>query len=114
MDIKEMNYPKDMDRECVALCNIFNTFGLETAYSCCGHGDQNFCIIFADTVTTDSVKQFLNILSNKYNHTPLVGSMLLWMRKISGDIKSNWTYSVEKIEWALHDERTLRRYLSQL
>ena len=43
-----MNYTGKMDPECVALCNAMNRFeGIETYESCCGHGNDNFCIWFS-------------------------------------------------------------------
>jgi len=43
-----MKYPKDMDKECVSLCNAINLFfpDIFTIESCCGHGKDNFAIWF--------------------------------------------------------------------
>ena len=40
----------DMDRECVALCKAINEIpGLATLESCCGHGEDEYEIIFTVT-----------------------------------------------------------------
>jgi hypothetical protein len=37
----------EMDKECVALCEAINLMpGLSTVESCCGHGQDPFCIWF--------------------------------------------------------------------
>ena len=42
-----MIYPKDMDRECISLCDALNQIsGVHTIESCCGHGDGPFHIWF--------------------------------------------------------------------
>ena len=39
--------PKDMDRECVALCEALNYLaGIRTIESCCGHGEHPFRVWF--------------------------------------------------------------------
>ena len=48
-----MEYPKDMDKECIPLCDALNKLpGIRTTYSCSGHGQRrkkhrkNFIIFF--------------------------------------------------------------------
>jgi hypothetical protein len=38
--------PKGIDHECIELCEILNTLGLETIESCCGHGQGPYRIFF--------------------------------------------------------------------
>lgn len=103
MKIKNFNYPDNMDIECIALCDLFNTIGLETEYSCCGHGKHEFMILFSDMVSTSDIDKFLMKLKNKYNHTPLLGRFIMWSRKIDGVIKHTWMYTVPTIKWANND-----------
>lgn len=38
-----MQYPPDMDKECIPLCDAINALpGLQTTESCCGHGKSPF------------------------------------------------------------------------
>jgi len=40
-------YPKNMDKECISLCEAINNVpGLHTIESCCGHGKEPFRIWF--------------------------------------------------------------------
>lgn len=42
-----MRYPKDMDAECVALCDCLNDLpGVKTTESCCGHLKERYSIWF--------------------------------------------------------------------
>ncbi len=42
-----VSLPKDMDKECISLCNAINRFkGLRTIESCCGHGNTPYHIWF--------------------------------------------------------------------
>src|SRR5580658_3323133 len=42
-----MNYPDDMDAECVVLCDALNSLiGIDTIESCCGHGTRPHRIFF--------------------------------------------------------------------
>lgn len=97
------SYPLDMDKECIPLCDFFNSIGLTTEYSCSGHGKTNFEIIFADCVKTEDIVSFLKIISVNKTHTPLIGSFQMWTRKCDDKIVFNWIYSVESIEWADKD-----------
>jgi len=46
--LKEMDYPTDMDTICIQACNALNLLpGVETQYSCSGHGNDNGYIIFS-------------------------------------------------------------------
>lgn len=41
------NYPSDIDKEVINLCNAINEIdGLQTTESCCGHGKEPFMIFF--------------------------------------------------------------------
>ena len=43
----EWRAPKDIDRECVALCEALNCLaGIRTIESCCGHGEHPFRVWF--------------------------------------------------------------------
>lgn len=42
-----MKYDKQMDKECVRLCDAINKIpGLKTCWSCCGHGKEKFQVWF--------------------------------------------------------------------
>jgi len=47
-----MNYPADIDQECILLCDALNALpGISTISSCCGHGNHPHRIFFeSDTV----------------------------------------------------------------
>ena len=106
-EYSNINYSDDMDKECIPLCNLFNSIGLTTQFSCCGHGESPFQIIFDDNVTDKQIYDFIDILSQERDHTPIVGAFLKWTRKVDGKISSNWTYQVDKIEWADSDLETI-------
>ena len=43
-----MKYPKDMDKECIALCDALNSLkGVRTFESCCGHLKGRYEIFFS-------------------------------------------------------------------
>lgn len=45
-----MQYPDDMDQECIKLCDAMNSLpGVVTNESCCGHGVRPFRIFFTCT-----------------------------------------------------------------
>lgn len=94
IDVKHFKYPKDMDEACIPMCNFFNTIGLKTQFSCCGHNVNAFEIIFADEVKQDAIIEFIEKISSKCAHTPLIGSFSMWMRKCENKITSNWVYSI--------------------
>lgn len=92
--MKEINYNK-IDMECRELVKFFNENGLPTNLSCQGHDNfNNYFISFDDTVTDNDIANFLLKYSNKYNHSPFVGKFVKWARKISGEIKMNWRYTI--------------------
>ena len=42
-----MNYPANMDPECITICNALNALpGIATHESCCGHGSEPHRIFF--------------------------------------------------------------------
>ncbi len=44
----KMEYPEDIDKECIPLCDAINKIkGLKTTESCCGHGKDEFRIWFS-------------------------------------------------------------------
>ena len=94
MNIKHFKYPKDMDEECIPMCDFFNTIGLKTKFACCGHNADKFEIIFADEVKQDSITSFIERISDKYDHTPLIGGFSMWVRKCDNKITCNWVYSI--------------------
>lgn len=107
----QINYPDDMDKECIPLCNLFNSIGLTTQFSCCGHGESPFQIIFDDNVTDKQIYDFIDMLSRGKDHTPIIGSFLKWTRKVDDKIVSNWTYQVDKIEWADCDLKSIKKHI---
>lgn len=113
-NVKNTQYPDDMDKECIPLCDLFNSIGLTTQFSCCGHGESPFKIIFADNVYDKQIYDFIDILSQDKGHTPIVGSFLKWMRKVDDKIVLNWTYQVDKIEWADLDLEIMQRRIGDV
>lgn len=94
INIKHFKYPEGMDEECIPMCDFFNTIGLHTKFSCCGHNVNEFKIIFADEVDSDAIRNFIEKISSKYDHTPLIGEFSMWMRKCDNKTTCNWTYSI--------------------
>lgn len=105
--LRHFNYPENMDRQCVKICDIFNSCGLTTKYSCFGHGRGNFYVIFDDVVTTTQMKDFLSLFENQYTHSPFLGKFVMWMRKINGEIVCNWMYEAQHYIDAGRDTTTL-------
>lgn len=108
-EYSNINYPDDMDKECIPLCNLFNSIGLTTQFSCCGHGENRFQIIFADNVIDEQIYLFIKVLSQARNYTPIIGGFFKWIRKVDDKIASNWIYQVDKIEWADSDLETMQK-----
>lgn len=106
--LQSFSYPEDMDSDCVQLCDLFNSLGLTTKYSCCGHNEQNFCIMFQDEINEAFIKEFLQHISLHKEHTPLVGGLKYWLRKVDGKIKGNWEYIASTISEANIDATTIR------
>lgn len=107
MEIKHFEYPDDMDKDCIQLCDLFNSIGLKTVFSCSGHDRKKFMIIFDDSVTTNKIDTFISQISIFHNHTPLLGKFLMWSRKIDTQIVHSWVYISDCIEWANEDYKTL-------
>jgi hypothetical protein len=58
-----MEYPDDMDRECIPLCEALNSLvGIETFESRCGHEYQRFLIAFTASLPRD-IKPLLECIS---------------------------------------------------
>lgn len=106
--LQSFSYPEDMDSDCVQLCDLFNSLGLTTKYSCCGHNEQNFCIMFQDEINEAFIKEFLQHISLHKEYTPLVGGLKYWLRKVDGKIKGNWEYVASTISEANIDATTIR------
>lgn len=113
-NVVNIQYPDDMDKECIPLCDLFNSIGLTTQFSCCGHGESPFKIIFANNVYDKQIYDFIDMLSQDKGHTPIVGSFLKWMRKVDDKIVLNWTYQVDKIEWADCDLKSIKKYMGDI
>lgn len=113
-NVENIQYPDDMDKECIPLCDLFNVIGLKTQFSCCGHGDAPFKIIFEDSVTDEKMCRFIELLSQTCNYTPIIGAFLKWTRKVDDEIASNWTYQVDKIEWADCDLKSIKEYMGDV
>ena len=94
--IKHFEYPSNMDKECIAICDFFNSIGLETVFSCCGHNVEQFNIVFSNKVKTENIVEFLDLISQNYDHTPLIGYFSMWVRKYKNKMISNWMYTVPK------------------
>jgi hypothetical protein len=53
-----MNYPGNIDAECIELCNAINSIdGLQTCESCCGHGKRAMRI----WIVAEKVKNLMTI-----------------------------------------------------
>jgi len=61
-----MRYPKDMDPECIPLCDALNSIpGIRTEESCSGHGQHPFKIWFR---LRDHAKvKFLNVVARVFD-----------------------------------------------
>jgi len=71
-----MNLPKDIDPECVGICDAMNKYpGIQTTSSCCGHGSRSMWIFFS---------------ANSLDSLPPV---LYWMEKCHNGI-TGWQVSV--------------------
>lgn len=105
MTREEIDKIKDLDEEVKEYLYFFNEIGLTTKFSCCGHDNfsrNSFEIMFADNLDDDLFIDFLYKLSNKYDHSPLVGKFVKWYRKLDGKIVSNWMYVVEFGEYEVN------------
>jgi len=72
-----MNYPSDMDKECIVLCDAINSIpGLHTIESCCGHGKDVFKIyLIAETV--NSLYLLTKSIDQRYGG-PLTKDLEIW------------------------------------
>lgn len=113
-NVENIQYPDDMDKECIPLCDLFNSIGLTTQFSCCGHGHDPFQIIFTNNVTDEQIYHLIDTLSQKKDHTPIVGAFLKWTRKLDDKIVSNWTYQVDKILHANLDLEIMQRRVGDI
>ena len=105
-------YPDDMDVECIPLCDVFNSCGLTTKFSCCGHGKSNFDVIFDDDVSMLQMEEFISRFENQYTHSPFLGKFVMWMRKMSGKIVRNWMYTAPSKRFAEIDRTIIIKELN--
>ena len=87
-------YPEDMDKECIPMCDFFNSIGLETESSCSGHNKTDFCIIFSDKVTYTDITTFLKRIATRKGYQLTSGSFSLWTRIHENHIYQNWMYQI--------------------
>lgn len=71
MKIKEINevipLPKNMDVECIDLCNALNRLpGLETFESCCGHGNHPYHVFFKCT-NIETISRLARAVDRNYS-----------------------------------------------
>lgn len=91
-----INYD-EIDEKCRPMVKLFNDIGLTTKFSCQGHNNilqNSFQIIFADYIGDKDIIDFLDKFQNAYTHSPFQGKFLKWMRKMNGEIVTNWTYEI--------------------
>ena len=67
-----------IDKDCVDLVKYFNNIGLDTKYSCSGHGEDTFEIVFEDYITDEQMEGFISKYRNKYNHSLFLGKFSKW------------------------------------
>lgn len=89
-----------IDKECVDLVQYFNSIGLDTKYSCSGHGKDTFEIIFEDYITDEQMESFISKYRNKYNHSLFLGKFSKWCRVMSGKMVYNWIYTAKDVRSA--------------
>lgn len=110
--LRHFEYPENMDTECIAMCDIFNSCGLTTEHSCCGHDKGAFYIIFSNKVTTAQVDEFLMLFANKYGLTPFLGKFLMWARKINKyEVAHTWMYEAPSMQFAASDAHIIVKEL---
>lgn len=91
-----INYD-EIDELCRPIVKFFNEVGLTTKFSCQGHdckSNNEFHIMFHESVTDDMISEFISKYSSKYNHTPFIGKFSKWIRKCNGEIIGNWEYRI--------------------
>ena len=52
--------------------------------------------VFSNKVKTENIVEFLDLISQNYDHTPLIGYFSMWVRKYKNKMISNWMYTVPK------------------
>lgn len=69
-----MNYPNDMDPDCVPLCDALNNMmGIETSESCAGHGKRPFRVHFSAQDVND-LRPLLEAIDDDRDGTWTVGA----------------------------------------
>lgn len=89
-----------IDKDCVDLVKYFNNIGLDTKYSCSGHGEDTFEIVFEDYIADEQMESFISKYKNKYNHSLFLGKFSKWCRIMSGKVVYNWIYIVKDVRSA--------------
>lgn len=89
-----------IDKDCVDLVKYFNSIGLDTKYSCSGHGEDTFEIVFEDYITDEQMEGFISKYRNKYNHSLFLGKFSKWCRVMSGKMVYNWIYTAKDVRSA--------------
>lgn len=86
-----------IDKDCVDLVEYFNDIGLDTKYSCSGHGEDTFEIVFEDYIADEQIEAFISKYRNKYNHSLFLGKFSKWCRVMNGELKYNWIYTAKDV-----------------
>ena len=92
VELKHFTYPEDFDEDCRFACDFFNSVGLKTKYCCCGHGVDEFYIVFDDSVESPLIELFQMYAFDK---NPL-GQFVMWKRLVhihrESQYWNNWMY----------------------
>jgi hypothetical protein len=65
-----MEYDRNMDRQCISLCNALNAIpGVSTYESCCGHNKHEFRIWFT-TTNVNGLYVIARVLDPRYYYFP--------------------------------------------
>lgn len=83
-----------MDKECIPLCDFFNSIGLTTEFSCCGHNASDFIVLFNSSVTEEKIMNFLETVSAGRDYTPIIGEFNCWARKFDAKIQKTWLFRI--------------------
>lgn len=85
----------EIDIKCVDLVKLFNQEGLMTKHSCQGDAQNDFSIIFDDSVTDNDMITFISKFKNIYGHSPFIGKFSKWCRLINNKLTYNWMYTAK-------------------
>lgn len=84
-----------IDIECINLVKLFNQVGLKTKHSCQGDAQNDFSIIFDDSITDNDMITFISKFKNKYGHSPFIGKFSKWVRLMNNKLSYNWMYTAK-------------------